>query len=215
MKKYLDIRNIIISLLLATTAIIAINPKGIIPNRTKHHQKIDSIPYPVYDTITVDSLVEVEVDVPYEVQIPYAVHDTVLVPVDTGAILKNFYAKIETKDNLTLPNGLGVIELTETISENKVLSRSFDAKVKQKVVRDTIYTLEPKKTQMYFGFDANFDRLNVVRLMGLGFIIKDKNDRLYKVSTGVNNTVVSGVTGEFQPYVGGGVYWKINVKKKK
>jgi hypothetical protein len=51
--------------------------------------------------------------------------------------------------------------------------------------------------------------------MGLGFIIKDKNDRLYKVSTGVNNTVVNGLTGEFQPYVGGGVYWKINVKKKK
>jgi len=215
MKKYLDIRNIIILLLLATTAIIAINPKGIMPNRTKYHHKIDSIPYPVYDTITVDSLVEVAVDVPYEVQIPYAVHDTVLMPVDTAVILKNFYAKIETKENLNLPNGLGVIELTETISENKVLSRSFDAKVKQKVVKDTIYTLEPKKTQMYFGFDANFDRLNVVRLMGLGFIIKDKNDRLYKVSTGVNNTVVNGLTGEFQPYVGGGVYWKINVKKKK
>ena len=215
MKKYLDIRNIIIILLIATTAIVAINPKGIIPNRTKYHQIIDSVPYPVYDTIFVDSLVEVEVDVPYEVQIPYAVHDTVLISVDSAAILKNYYAKVETKDNLTLPNGLGVIELKETISENKVLSRSFDAKVKQKVVKDTVYTLEPKKTQMYFGFDANFDRLNVVRLMGLGFILKDKNDRLYKVSAGVNNTVVNGLTGEFQPYVGGGVYWKLNLKKKK
>jgi hypothetical protein len=69
MKKYLDIRNIIIILLIATTAIVAINPKGIIPNRTKYHQIIDSVPYPVHDTIFVDSLVEVEVDVPYEVQI--------------------------------------------------------------------------------------------------------------------------------------------------
>jgi hypothetical protein len=215
MKKIFDIRNIIILLLLASTAIVAINPRGIMPNRTKYHQKIDSIPYPVYDTVTVDSLVEVEVEVPYEVQIPYAVHDTVLTPVDTAAILKIFYTKNETKENLTLPNGLGVIELKETISENKVLSRSFDAKVKQKIIKDTIYTPEPKKTQMFFGFDANFDKPNVVRLMGLGLILKDKNDRLYKLSTGVNNTVVNGLNGEFQPYVGGGVYWKINLNKKK
>jgi hypothetical protein len=215
MKKIFDIRNIIILLLLASTAIVAINPRGIMPNRTKYHQKIDSIPYPVYDTVTVDSLVEVEVEVPYEVQIPYAVHDTVLTPVDTAAILKIFYTKNETKENLTLPNGLGVIELKETISEDKVLSRSFDAKVKQKIIKDTIYTPEPKKTQMFFGFDANFDKPNVVRLMGLGLILKDKNDRLYKLSTGVNNTVVNGLNGEFQPYVGGGVYWKINLNKKK
>ncbi len=215
MKKYLDIKNIIILLLIASTAIVVINPKGIIPNRTKYHQVIDSIPYPVHDTITVDSLVEVEVEVPVEVNVPYAVHDTVPMPVDTAAILKDFYAKNEIKDKLTLPNGLGTVELTETVSQNKILSRSFDAKVKQKVVKDTIYTPEPKKTQMYFGFDANFDKPNVVRLMGLGLILKDKSDRLYKVSAGVNNTVVNGLNGEFQPYVGGGVYWKINLKKMK
>lgn len=215
MKKYLDIRNIIILVLIASTAIVAINPKGIIPNRTKYHQIIDSIPYPVHDTVTVDSLVEVEVDVPYEVRIPYAVHDTVPMLVDTAAILKNFYVKNEIKENLTLPNGLGTIELKETISENKVLSRTFDAKVKQKVIKDTIYTPEPKKTQLYAGFDANFDKPNMVRLMGLGLILKDKSDRLYKVSAGVNNTVVNGLTGEFQPYVGGGVYWKIKINKKK
>lgn len=215
MKKYLDVRNILILLLLASTAIVAINPRGIMPNRTKYHKIVDSIPYPVHDTIMVDSLVEVEVEVPFEVEVPYAVHDTVLMHVDTAAILKNFYVKNEVKDNLTLPNGLGVVELTETISQNKVLSRSFEAKVKQKVIKDTIYTPEPKKTQVFFGFDANFDKPNVVRLMGLGLILKDKSDRLYKVSTGVNNTVVNGLTGEFQPYVGGGVYWKINLKKKK
>jgi hypothetical protein len=215
MKKYLDVRNIIILLLLASTVIVAVNPRGIMPNRTKYHQIIDSIPYPVHDTLMVDSLVEVEVEVPYEVQIPYPVHDTLLMPVDTAAILKDFYVKNEVKETLTLPNGLGTIALNETISQNKVLSRSFDAKVKQKVIKDTIYTPEPKKTQLFFGFDANFDKPNVVRLMGLGLILKDKSDRLYKVSTGVNNTVVNGLSGEFQPYIGGGVYWKINLKKKK
>lgn len=213
MKKIFDIRHIIIVLLLALALLEFINPGGFMPNRTVNVVQTDSIPYPVHDTIPYETEVEVEVPVEYEVQV--VVRDTVTMPVDTAAILKDFYAKNEIKETLTLPNGLGTIALNETISQNKILSRSFDAKVKQKVINDTIYTPEPKKTQLFFGFDANFDKPNVVRLMGLGLILKDKSDRLYKVSTGVNNTVVNGLTGEFQPYVGGGVYWKINLKKKK
>lgn len=213
MKKIFDIRHIIIVLLVLIALLEFLNPGGFMPNRTVKVIQTDSIPYPVHDTIPYETEVEVEVPVEYEVQV--VVHDTILTPVDTAAILKDFYVKNEIKEILTLPNGLGTIGLNETISQNKVLSRSFDAKVKQKIVKDTIYTPEPKKTQMFFGFDANFDKPNVVRLMGLGLILKDKSDRLYKVSAGVNNTVVNGLNGEFQPYIGGGVYWKINLKKKK
>ena len=213
MKKIFDIRHIVIVLLILLALLEFINPGGFMPNRVIKTVQTDSIPYAVHDTIPYETEVEVEVPVPYEVQV--VVHDTVLTPVDTAAILKDYYVKNEVKETLTLPNGLGTIALNETISQNKVLSRSFDAKVKQKVVKDTIYTPEPKKTQLFFGFDANFDKPNVVRLMGLGLILKDKSDRLYKVSTGVNNTVVNGLSGEFQPYIGGGVYWKINLKKKK
>ena len=67
MKKYLDIRNIIILVLLASTALVATNPGGFMPNRVKHLHIIDSIPYPVHDTIPVE--VEVEVEVPVEVEI--------------------------------------------------------------------------------------------------------------------------------------------------
>ncbi len=213
MKKIFDIRHIIIVLLLLIALFEFINPRGLMPNRTLTVVQTDSIPYAVHDTIPYEVEVEVEVPVEYEVQV--AVHDTILTPVDTAAILKVFYAKNEIKETLNLPNGLGTIALNETISENKVLSRSFDAKVKQKVINDTIYTPEPKKTQLFFGFDANFDKPNVVRLMGLGLVLKDKRDRLYKVSTGVDNTVVNGLTGQFEPYVGGGVYWKINLGKNK
>ena len=213
MKKIFDIRHIVIVLLLIIALLEFINPRGFMPNRTVTVAKLDSVPYPVHDTVPFETEVEVEVPVPYEVQV--TVHDTVLTPVDTAAILKDFYAKNDIKEILNLPNGLGTIALKETITQNKVLSRSFDAKIKQKVINDTIYTPEPKKTQMFLGFDANFDKPNVVRLLGLGLILKDKSDRLYKISTGVNNTVVDGLSGEFQPYVGGGVYWKINLKKKK
>ena len=85
MKKYLDIRNIIILVLLASTALVAVNPGGIIPNRIKHLHRIDSIPYPVHDTLPVE--VEVEVQVPVEVEV--LVEKLIEVPV---------YPKIDTAE---------------------------------------------------------------------------------------------------------------------
>jgi hypothetical protein len=213
MKQIFNIKNVLIVLLIGIALLEFINPGGFMPKRTVTVAQVDSIPYAVHDTIPYETEVEVEVPVPYEVE--KVIHDTVPMAVDTLAILSKLYAKNEVKETLTLPNGLGTVALKETISENKVIARSFDAKVKQKVVKDTIYTPEMKVSQLYVGFDANFDKPNVVRLLGLGLILKDKSDKLYKLSAGVNNTVVDGLKGEFQPYVGGGIYWKIKSNKKK
>jgi hypothetical protein len=47
MKKYLDIRHIIIIILLLICTLEFLNPKGFIPNRTKLVSQIDSIPFAV------------------------------------------------------------------------------------------------------------------------------------------------------------------------
>lgn len=50
--------------------------------------------------------------------------------------------------------------------------------------------------------------------MGLGLIIKDKRERIYRLSGGVENRVsLDRISGSFTPYIGGGVYWKIGSKK--
>lgn len=212
MKKIFDIRHIIIVLLILLAIVEFLNPKGFMPKRTVFVSQTDSIPYPVHDTIPVEFETEVEVPVPYEVKVE--VHDTIAMAVDTALILKDFYAKNDIKETLKLPNNLGTIDLKETISQNKVLSRSFDAKVKQKVVKDTIYTPEPRKTRYYLGFDAKLDKPNFVSILGFGFLIKDKNEKIYKIDLGVQNLVAPGTTlGEFTPYIGGGVYWNIHPKK--
>lgn len=211
MKKYFGIKNIIILVLSASTTIVAINPMGVMPNRTEYHEIIDSIPYAVHDTIPFESLVEVEV--PVDVPIPYAVHDTVLTPVDTNAILKDYLVRVEVKETLTLPNKQGTIDLTEVVSGNKIIDRTFVADVKQIVKKDTIYTPQPKKGQFFAGFDMRFDKPNVVELLGVGLVYKDKSDKLYKVDIGVSNRVDQNNTGAFTPYFGGGVYWKVKVKR--
>ena len=95
------------------------------------------------------------------------------------------------------------------------VGRSFKSDVKQKIVKDTIYTPLPRKNELYFGVDAKLDKPNVINLIGIGFIFKDKDNRhLYKLGVGVSNKVgQDGTNGVLVPYVGGGVFWRVNMKK--
>jgi hypothetical protein len=47
----------------------------------------------------------------------------------------------------------------------------------------------------------------------MGFLINTKSDKMYHLGVGVANRTIDGTTGTLAPYVGGGVYWKIRLKK--
>jgi hypothetical protein len=219
MKKIFDVRHIIIAILLLLAIVILINPKGIMPNRTVTIRDTVGFEVPVHDTIPQE--VEVEVEVPVEVEIeklvPYAVHDTVAInnPIDTNAILNAVGQKIFKKDILKLPSNVGTVTLFDTISNNRIVGRSFKSDVKQKIVRDTIFTPIPRQNEMYVGFDAKIDKPNVINIIGVGVLFKNKDDRhLYKLGIGVTNRVDDqGTNGKLVPFIGGGAYWKIKSKK--
>jgi hypothetical protein len=213
MKKLINIPNAIILLLIVISVVEFINPKGIMPNRTT--LKVDSIPYAVHDTISVDSLVEVEVEieVPVEVEVEKRVEVPVYQTIDTMEILKVHFAKVQHKEVLTLPNNQGTVTLIDTISKNSIVNRQFIADVKRMIVKDTIYTKEPKKNQLFFGFDGGLNKENVVSHIGTGILFKTKDDKIFHVGVGVANRVLDGTSGTFTPYVDGGVYWKLKLKK--
>ena len=183
------------------------------PNRTKLVVQTDSIPYAVHDTISEEVEVEVEVPVEVEVEVEKRVEVPVIQQVDTTEILKVYFAKVPHKEVLTLPNNQGTVTITDTISKNSVVNRKFIADVKKMIINDTIYTPEPRKTQLYFGFDAKFDKPNVVNLMGLGMVLKTKDEKLYKIGVGLSNNVTDGTNGKLSPYLGGGVYWKVKLRR--
>jgi hypothetical protein len=212
MKKLVNIPNAIILLLVVISVIEFINPKGIMPNRDI--LKVDSIPYAVHDTIAVDSLVEVEVEieVPVEVEVEKRVEVPVYQTVDTMEILKVHFAKVQHKEVLTLPNNQGTVTLIDTISKNSIVNRKFIADVKRMIVKDTIYTKEPKKNQVFFGFNGGFSSVDVVSHIGTGVLFKTKDDKIFHVDLGVANRTTDGVNGSFTPYLGGGVYWKLKLK---
>lgn len=213
MKKYINTKNIIIVILIILLFLVFLNPGGYVPMRTKFIPKIDSVPYAVHDTVSVDSLVEVEVEVPVPYEVEKRVEIQVIQPVDTMEILKVFYTKNIQKNVLNLPNGVGTITLMDTIVQNKIVGTSFDSKIKKQIVRDTLRLPEEKKNKIYFGVTTQVDGPNFINGLGMGLLYQTKEDKIFKVGVGVNNWVKDGINGTFTPYVDAGFYWKIKVRR--
>ena len=215
MKKLLNIKNIALLLLIA---IVVFQQCGGNKKGTGEIVKVDGKKYELLkheiDTIEVvktkvvtkkgediyhETIVEKEVRVP--------------VNVDTNAILKEYYTKVLYKDVLVLPDSLGTVAVTDTISQNKILGRTFNANVKQRTIKETTIVKELPKNQVYFGFGGQFNKVDFIGGLSTGVILKTKKDKIYQVNLGVTNSTIDGVNGEFKPYVGAGVYWKIRLKK--
>ena len=215
MKKLLNIKNIALLLLIA---IVVFQQCGGNKKGTGEIVKVDGKKYELLkheiDTIEVvktkvvtkkgediyhETIVEKEVRVPANV--------------DTNAILKEYYTKVLYKDVLVLPDSLGTVAVTDTISQNKIFGRTFNANVKQRVIKETTIVKELPKNQVYFGFGGQFNKVDFIGGLSTGVILKTKKDKIYQVNLGVTNSTIDGVNGEFKPYVGAGVYWKIRLKK--
>lgn len=213
MKKIFDLRHIIIILLLLMCVIEFLNPKNIMPGRKYVFH--DTIPYPVHDTIPVDSLVEVpkpyKVEVPVEKPVPYAVHDTFSIKVDTLALVDYYLnSKNIFTNTYKFPKNQGSITITDTVSKNKIIGRKYTTKITPLV--DTLRLPAVFKRQYFAGIDARFDKPNFLQFLGIGLMIKTKENKIYKVDLGYQNQVTDGTNGRFYPYIGGGVYWKLPSK---
>jgi len=144
------------------------------------------------------------------------VHDTTikLVNIDTAALLHDYFAKNIYNDTLRLPDSLGFVFLTDTITKNKIEGRKFTAKVKEKIINNTTIVKELPKTKFFYGLEGGFNKADVVSHLGVGFLINTKSDKIYHLGVGVaNRTGADAISGKLAPYVGAGVYWKIRLKK--
>lgn len=143
------------------------------------------------------------------------IHDTTikLVNVDTAALLYDYFAKNIYNDTLRLPDSLGYVFLTDTITKNKIEGRKFTAKVKERVINNTTIVKELPKTKIYYGLEGGFNKADVISHLGLGVLINTKADKIYHLGLGVANRTTDGTSGALSPYIGGGVYWKLKLKK--
>jgi hypothetical protein len=218
MKKYVNFKNIAIVALVIWILLQWFNPGGVMPGgRTI---RIDGKKYEVIkhtiDTVEVEKIKTVTKkgkDIVHEVIDVDTLVLKEMVNVDSAAILKDYLAKIIYKDTLVLDGGLGTIALTDTITKNRILGRTWDAKVKERIIKEELIVKEPAKAQLYYGLNAGFNKTDYVSAVGAGLILKTKKDKIYNFNIGVNNRTTDGTNGSFSPYVGFGTYWKIKVKK--
>ena len=215
MKKLLNFKNIAIAALIIFVLLQWFNPGGILPGKKvfiagkayeviKH--EIDTV-----DIVKTKIVTKKGEDIYHET----IVEKEVIIPavIDTAALLKDYYSKVLYKDTLILPDSLGTVSVIDTITQNKILGRTFNANVKQRTIKETMIVKELPKTKVFYGLEGGFNKADFVSSVGAGVLINTKKDKIYQLGLGVTNQTTDGTNGGFTPYVRGGVYWKIKLKK--
>jgi hypothetical protein len=211
--KFLNIKNIAILVLIA---VVVFQQCGGNKKTTGEIVKVDGKKYELIkheiDTVEV---VKTKVVTKKGEDIYHETIKEVTIPaiVDTQALLQDYFAKNIYKDTLQLPDSLGIVSLIDTITQNKILGRTFNASVKQRVIKETTIVKELPKTKFFYGLEGGFNKADLISHLGMGFLINTKSDKMYHLGVGVANRTIDGTTGTLAPYIGGGVYWKIRLKK--
>lgn len=207
-KKILDIRHFIILFLLVLCLFLQHNR----PKKEVVIKEVLSEPQIIHDTITEEVIVYEPGKEILKLK-DTTIYVTTIEKVDTSAILRDYLVYNTSIDTLKLLNNQGFVYLTQTTNQNKIVDRKFSATIKPKIVRETPPPPPPIRNQAFFGINGAVSKEDWVNSVGLGLILKTKKDHLYQFNLGVANRTLDGTSGELRPYVGGGVYWKIKVKK--
>jgi hypothetical protein len=125
---------------------------------------------------------------------------------DTTAILQQYYPKNVHKETITLEDGVGTIQITDTISHNRLVSRKWLADVKPQVKEKIVEIYRPKTVQWYIGPNFTSNVKQPFLSFGASVLRKGLSDNIFQISIGT--TVHEGVASP-TPYFGFGGYFKI------
>ena len=154
-----------------------------------------------WDTVTIDKPIYVpkwktKVVTKYEI-------DSILVnvPIDTLEVLKDYYAKNVYVDEIVL-DSLGVVIITDTISQNSIFSRQVTSDI---LIPTTTVTEEHyiNNREFYYGLGLQ-GRSDQINYLGGEILYKDKKRQIYGLGLGVNQ--------DFKPVISGRLYWKFGNK---
>jgi hypothetical protein len=137
-------------------------------------------------------------------------HDTTIyvptpISFDTVQVVNDYYAKRVYIDTLKLADSLGYIVVNDTISQNSLLGRLWNAQVNKTTIKETLIVKELPKNQIYIGLVGGFDKATVVNFAGPSIMLKTKTDKVYSIGVGYSASKVVSIQG--------GLYWKIKLKK--
>jgi hypothetical protein len=152
-------------------------------NVTTRWLKGNSIPYVIIATDTVHDSVQ------------YTVHDTV-------RIMTDYMRTYAYSDTINVDSNTFVIN--DTISQNKIQSRGFEAKITEKTILTTITKAAKAKNSLYLGFRGDLSGSNGLEVLSPGIMLNAKNKALIGLNVNINKNFNIGYSGS--------VYFKIGKK---
>jgi len=148
---------------------------------------------PTEPTIIKDTITEyVTIEKDYPVYIPKVKYitkikiDTFSTPIDTSAILSDYYA-IKTYEDKQVLDSLD-LTITDTVSQNQIMGRkiAYNFTYPRKTIKETIYL---NKRELYFGVGVtgNPDQL---QYLGGEMVFRNKKRQAYGLGVGVDQSLV-------------------------
>jgi hypothetical protein len=172
-------------------------------NGIKDIQVVESI---VHDTITQKVLTtrwKQGNAIPYVIITTDTVHDSVRYTVhDTVQILTDYMRTYAYSDTINVDSNTFVIN--DTISQNKIQSRGFEAKITEKTILTTITKTPKAKNSLYLGFRGDLSESNGLEVLSPGIVLNAKNKALIGLNVNINKNFNIGYSGS--------LYFKIGKK---
>ena len=214
---------VVILLMRACSGDSSIDPKDIVKVDGKDYELLEQ----KVDTVFVEKVIEVPKYVPKYITKVETVTVEVPADVDSLKVVEDYYAKYIVTDTLNLtydfgpeitidslgtkPNpSLGFGFLTDTISQNRILSRKIEWNFQIPTIYNTKIVKELPKRELYYGFGGAFNKTDFIQRANFGILYKDKQNKVFGLNLGVLNS-----NNDVTPFIGGSMYWKLSFKKKK
>ena len=135
--------------------------------------------------------------------IPYVivVQDSVQIPIhDTLYILSDYMRKYAYSDTIKQDSNTFVIR--DTISQNKILSRSFEASLREKTIVTKQLYVEKPKNALYLGFRGDFRPSNGLVVLSPSLMLNAKNKALIGLGFDLYNNGGFGYSGSLYLKIG-------------
>jgi len=175
------------------------------------------------DTVYVEKEVKVTKYVPKYITKEVIKEVEIPADVDSLAIVRDYFASYKVTDTLQLdydfptevtdslgnrpPSNLGYGILTDVISQNTIQSREIDWFFRIPTVYNTTIVKELPKNEFYYGLGFGVDQVNGFGSFSVNGLLKTKKMNIYGLNVGLSNQL-----GEYKPFVGTSLYWKLGKK---
>ena len=103
---------------------------------------------------------------------------------DTAYILQDYNVSRAYSDTINQDSNIFVIN--DTISQNRIKSRSFESKIIEKTIYVKEYYAEKAKYRLYYGIRGDFSPSNGLEVLSPGLMLNAKNKALIGLNLNIN-----------------------------